>query len=94
MALPSHLITPHPTCRGGYPQAMTSRYRRGVIWYRLDLRTADHPALTAAARDCDLVLPVFLMHEHRMRHPLTAPLRAGFLLESIAALQRNLERLM
>ncbi|MCG3153290.1 MAG: Deoxyribodipyrimidine photo-lyase [bacterium] len=72
---------------------MISRYRRGVVWYRLDLRTADHPALTAASRDCDLVLPVFLMHEHRMRHPLTAPLRAGFLLESIAALQRNLERL-
>lgn len=68
-------------------------HRIGVVWYRLDLRTADHPALTRACGECETILPVFLMHEHRMRHPLTAPLRAQLLLESLAALQQNLRRL-
>jgi len=65
----------------------------GVVWYRLDLRTADHPALVRACRECEVVLPVFLMHEHRMGHPLTAALRAQLLLESVSALQQNLSRL-
>ena len=32
----------------------------GIVWFRQDLRLADNPALTAAVRECDTVLPLFI----------------------------------
>ena len=31
-----------------------------IVWFRQDLRLADNPALTAAVRECDTVLPLFI----------------------------------
>jgi len=35
----------------------------GIVWFRQDLRLSDNPALRAALRDCDEVLPVFIDDE-------------------------------
>jgi deoxyribodipyrimidine photo-lyase len=32
-----------------------------LVWFRRDLRVHDHPSLTAAHRDCDRVVPVFVL---------------------------------
>ena len=36
---------------------------RGIVWFRRDLRVHDNPALTAAWRDCDEVIPLFVFDE-------------------------------
>jgi len=36
---------------------------RGMVWFRRDLRLHDQPALTAACRECDEVLPLFVFDE-------------------------------
>lgn len=42
---------------------------RGIVWYRRDLRIADHPALSAACEAWSEVIPLFvfdepLLHSH------------------------------
>ncbi len=32
-----------------------------IVWFRRDLRVHDHPALTAAHRSADLIVPVFVL---------------------------------
>ena len=34
---------------------------RGLVWFRRDLRLDDNPAWSAATRECDEVLPVFVL---------------------------------
>ncbi len=56
--------------------AATDPVSVAVVWYRRDLRLADHPALTAAA-ECDHVVPVFcfdprLLHGRHASGPRTA----------------------
>lgn len=34
--------------------------KTGIVWFRQDLRTADNPALTQAAKVCDQVVPVYI----------------------------------
>ncbi|HXH86169.1 MAG TPA: deoxyribodipyrimidine photo-lyase [Nitrospira sp.] len=36
---------------------------RGIVWLRRDLRLADQPALTAACKECDEVIPLFVFDE-------------------------------
>ena len=51
------------------PSGVTSARRRAVpegmdtaiVWFRRDLRVHDHPALTAAHREADRVVPVFVL---------------------------------
>ena len=59
---------------------------RSVLWFRRDLRLADHPALLAAVDAGDEVLPVFVLDD-RLRGPSGAP-RLAFLsgcLEDLSA---------
>lgn len=35
--------------------------RRNIVWFRRDLRLADHPALVAAIKDSDEIVPVFIL---------------------------------
>lgn len=35
--------------------------RRNIVWFRRDLRLSDHPALLAAIKDSDEIVPVFIL---------------------------------
>ena len=45
-----------------------------LVWFRRDLRVHDHPALTAAHRECDRVVPVFVLDPRLLARAL--PVRA------------------
>jgi deoxyribodipyrimidine photo-lyase len=63
-----------------------------LLWFRRDLRLADHPALLAAidaARPNGAVLPVFVL-DPRLWAPAGGP-RRRFLLDCLAALQSSID---
>jgi deoxyribodipyrimidine photo-lyase len=62
-----------------------------VIWFRRDLRLADHAVVERA---CQLgpVLPLFVLDNDLLFHPETAVARVAFLLESLRALDAELRR--
>ena len=62
-----------------------------VIWFRRDLRLADHAALAEGCRH-GAVLPLFILDRALLFHPETGSARVEFLLESLRALDRDLRR--
>ena len=62
-----------------------------VVWFRRDLRLADHAALSEASR-CGAVLPVFVLDRDLLFHPETAVARVAFMLASLQALDRDLRQ--
>jgi deoxyribodipyrimidine photo-lyase len=60
--------------------------RTGVVLFTRDLRVHDNAALATAARECDAVVPLFVL-DPRL---LTGANRVSFLLESLADLRRSL----
>ena len=61
-------------------------------WFRRDLRLSDNTALAAAQRDCDLVVPVFVLDPRILdSNDIGAP-RVVFLLDSLRSLARDLEK--
>jgi deoxyribodipyrimidine photo-lyase len=62
-----------------------------VIWFRRDLRLADHPAIQECARR-GVVVPLFILDPALLVHPETAPARVQFLLQSLRALDADLRR--
>jgi len=62
-----------------------------VIWYRRDLRLADHAALAEGCRR-GAVLPLFILDPALLYHPETGPARVAFLLASLRALDDDLRR--
>ena len=73
--------------------------RRAIIWFRQDLRLHDNEALTTALRMAEEVIPVYVFDERvfsgqtRFGFPKTGKFRAKFILESIADLRKNLQKL-
>ncbi len=62
---------------------------RTIVWFRRDLRIADHaPIYRAALRGA--VIPVFVFDRALLHHPETAPARVEFLLQSLAGLDQDL----
>ncbi len=61
-----------------------------ILWFRRDLRLADHPALTAAVRSGRPILPVFIYDDVVETHGAAPKWRLGL---SVAALANDLERL-
>jgi deoxyribodipyrimidine photo-lyase len=62
--------------------------RTAIVWFRRDLRVHDHPALTAAHRGADWVVPVFVLDPRLLeggRFPSAN--RAWFLLSSLRELR-------
>jgi len=51
-----------------------------LLWYRRDLRIADHPALTRAAREFRRVVPVFVLDDALLRGRFASGPRAAFML--------------
>ncbi|MGA7936239.1 MAG: deoxyribodipyrimidine photo-lyase [Kovacikia sp.] len=60
-----------------------------IVWFRRDLRIADHaPLYRAALRGA--VIPVFVFDRALLHHPETAVARVGFMLSCLQSLDRDL----
>jgi deoxyribodipyrimidine photo-lyase len=72
--------------------------KRIVVWFRNDLRLSDHPALSAALKDADEIIPFYCFDERwyvssESGFTKTGPFRAQFIRESVADLQASLAEL-
>jgi deoxyribodipyrimidine photo-lyase len=63
-----------------------------LVLFTRDLRLSDHPALAAAAREHDAVLPLFVLDRELLRRAAAPPNRIAFLLQSLRDLDRSLRR--
>jgi deoxyribodipyrimidine photo-lyase len=64
-----------------------------VLLFTRDLRVDDHPALAAASRSADRVLPLFVFDDDIIRSGYAAPNRLSFLLDALRDLRQALRRL-
>lgn len=72
--------------------------KRGIVWFRNDLRVTDNEALYRAAAECDEVIPVYIfdpvyLHKKRYESRKFGSRRIKFILESLQDLKKSLERL-
>jgi deoxyribodipyrimidine photo-lyase len=58
-----------------------------LVWFRRDLRVHDHPGLTAAHRECDRVVPVFVLDPRLLAGRFPSANRAWFLHGCLAELR-------
>ncbi len=68
---------------------------QGILWFRDSLRLDDNPALAAAVRECNEIVPVYILDERyldrdRWGFRRTGPYRLKFLLESLYDLSESL----
>jgi len=61
-----------------------------LLWFRRDLRVADHPALTLAAREFERVIPVFVFDDALLRGRFASSPRTAFMLGCLRALDTAL----
>jgi deoxyribodipyrimidine photo-lyase len=64
-----------------------------VVVFTRDLRTTDHPALARASASADHVVPLFVFDDAILASRFNRPNRTGFLLESLADLDAELQTL-
>jgi deoxyribodipyrimidine photo-lyase len=75
------------------------KYSTAIVWFRNDLRTRDHEALTKAIRSAETVLPVFIFDPRvlsadartTLGFQKTGAIRAQFILESLHDLRTSLQ---
>ena len=60
--------------------------RTAVLWYRRDLRVHDHPALHAAAREFERLVPAFVLDDALLHGRFASASRTQFLLGCLRAL--------
>lgn len=63
---------------------------RGIVWFRRDLRLADHPALTAACEACTEVIPLFVFDEPLLQSQVFGPACVSFMLGCLEDLAESL----
>ena len=61
-----------------------------LVWYRRDLRVHDHPPLTTAQRECDAVVPVFVLDRRIVHGRFPSATRAQFMLGALDELRAAL----
>jgi deoxyribodipyrimidine photo-lyase len=66
---------------------------RAVVWFRRDLRLADHPALLAALAAADQVVPVFVVDRALLHGRASGPNRRAFLHGALQTLATDLDAL-
>src|SRR4029453_15049371 len=66
---------------------------RAVVWFRRDLRVADHPALVTALDAAHEVVPVFVVDRALLDGRPSGPNRRAFLHGALWSLARDLEAL-
>ncbi|MDL2363237.1 MAG: deoxyribodipyrimidine photo-lyase [Patescibacteria group bacterium] len=64
-----------------------------IVWYRNDLRVHDHPALSIAAQDGTVVVPVFVLSDDLLSGKRSGSNRNRFLLESLQDVRTSLQNL-
>jgi deoxyribodipyrimidine photo-lyase len=62
-----------------------------IHWFRRDLRLTDNTALAAAAKQANVLVPVYIVSKWRQNHSWTGPMRQEFLCGCLASLSANLE---
>ncbi len=62
-----------------------------IVLFTRDLRVHDHPALAAACREADRVVPLFVFDDAILRSRYAAPNRVSALLDSVRDLRRRLQ---
>jgi deoxyribodipyrimidine photo-lyase len=62
-----------------------------LVLFTRDLRVRDQPALAAAAREHDVVVPAFVFDRQLLRGSCGSPNRLSFLLDCLADLRRSLD---
>jgi deoxyribodipyrimidine photo-lyase len=70
--------------------------KKGIFWFRNDLRIMDHPALLHALSQVDELIPLFIFEDRIWKAELPKRInlyRSRFLLESLKDLQISLENL-
>lgn len=73
--------------------------KRIVVWFRKDLRLHDNQALTEALQNGEEIVPIYVFNPTELieltdiGYPKTGRHRAQFLLESVAALRADVQRL-
>ena len=63
-----------------------------ILWLRRDLRLHDHPALEAARREADALVPVFCFDDRLLHGRHASGPRTQFLLECLADLDESLRQ--
>ncbi len=61
-----------------------------IWWIRRDLRLNDNPALATALREGYAPLPLFILDPRLLRNRFTSPMRLGFLMAGLRALEADL----
>ncbi len=61
-----------------------------IVWFRRDLRLHDHPALVAATRHADRVVPLFVVDPGLIGGRFASANRTWFMLETVRALRSDL----
>jgi deoxyribodipyrimidine photo-lyase len=67
-------------------------FRTALLWLRRDLRIRDHPALEAARRDAEALVPVFCFDDRLLHGRHASGPRTQFLLECLADLDGSLRQ--
>ncbi|HEY1172919.1 MAG TPA: deoxyribodipyrimidine photo-lyase [Verrucomicrobiae bacterium] len=73
--------------------ATLAAVKRVIHWFRRDLRVSDNTALSEAARQAEIIIPVFILEDAFKTGPDVGAARAAFLLHSVDSLRKNLEHL-
>jgi len=66
---------------------------RGIVWFRRDLRLHDQPTLTAACKECDEVIPLFVFDEPLLQAHEFGSACVNFMLGCLAHLGSSLAEL-
>lgn len=72
------------------------RIKIGIVWFRHDLRLRDNEALTQAANQCDVILPIYVfdkrLYDNKTEYGFrqVGPYRAKFILDSLKSLKKSL----
>ena len=64
-----------------------------IVWLRRDLRTHDHPALSAAAASCERVVPLFVLDQRLLDGRFASGPRTAFMLGCLRELDQQLQAL-
>jgi len=67
--------------------------KTAIVWLRRDLRTHDHPALSAAAESCERVVPLFVLDQRLLDGRFASGPRTAFMFGCLRALDEELEAL-